>query len=82
MYNGNDGLCKASQNIDSKKKLAFKARFHNSMNRPYPMKKYTVVIRHSDYIEKYATTNDFKTAVLYALEAFHENKGKVIKIIQ
>jgi len=64
------------------KKLAFKARLDNSINRPYPMKKYTVVIRHSDYIEKYATTNDLITAVLFALEAFQENKGKVIKIIQ
>jgi hypothetical protein len=46
------------------------------------MKKYIVVVRHSGYIEKYATTNDFKTALLYALEAGLENIGKVIKIIQ
>lgn len=68
--------------IDSKKSLPSKPDFNLKNCKPNPMKKYIVIVRHSNYEEKYATTNDYKTAVIYALEAVRENKGKVIKIVQ
>ncbi len=44
------------------------------------MRKYIIVVRHHGYEENLATTNNYETAVEFALEALRDNKGKVVKI--
>ena len=44
------------------------------------MKKFIIVVRHINYEEKWATTNNYQTAVKYALEAIIANKGRIVKI--
>lgn len=44
------------------------------------MKKFVIIIRHANFEELWATTNNFKTALEYAVQAILENKGKVVKI--
>ncbi len=44
------------------------------------MKQFVIIIRHLKYEEKFATTNNHKTAVKYAIEAILANRGKVVQI--
>lgn len=44
------------------------------------MKRFVIIIRHLNYEENWATTNDHKTAVKYAIEAILANRGKVVQI--
>ncbi len=45
------------------------------------MKKFIIIVRHINYEEMWATTNNFKQAVKFTLEAITENKGKTVKIL-
>jgi len=44
------------------------------------MKKFIIIVRHFNYEEKWATTNNYKTAFSFAIEAILANKGKIVKI--
>ncbi|MCF6366171.1 MAG: hypothetical protein L3J35_08215 [Bacteroidales bacterium] len=44
------------------------------------MKKFIIIVRQFNYEERRATTNEYKIAVRYALEAILANKGKSVKI--
>ena len=44
------------------------------------MKKFIITVRHFNYEENWATTNNYQTAVKFALEAILANKGKQVRI--
>ncbi len=44
------------------------------------MRKFIITVRQNNYEEKWATTNNYQTAVRYALEAILANKGRIVKI--
>ncbi len=44
------------------------------------MKKFVIIVRHANFEELWATTNNFTTALKYAIEAILSNKGKIVKI--
>jgi len=45
------------------------------------MKKFLIIIQHFNYQERWATTNNKKTAIKYAIQAILDNKGKLVKIL-